>query len=316
MQKTLPQSLKYLVQLKTLSETNKPYFATFLNFVINFFATNFTAFASVMNNYISNEDWHQLNLNMLKDFAQDMNASQFSTETAKSDHIQFYETRYPEKKIEFVEQILRIPQLSPKGSITTGDGEQDRKEFWELLAEEYQSLLVPKVNTLEEVIQQVSWLSESFDFLKFHCGDFLKNEFLALFQCTEGREGKPELLFVTDNGTISIMQEARHRKNSVPMILEKNEISHFSIGSDVHESYGMFVLTSIFWFLQIYTKQHQIYTKYIFMGKDASELNETRPVFMGKLEQISKFYEITEAGDFQSSSGIQITPSIGFWRPL
>jgi hypothetical protein len=289
----------------------------------------------LLNIPIENETLHELNLSALNDGLSDMNLNMISSSDSHM-YFNFYRNLFPKGRNDFIAEIEKLVNSTKPGIVEIPSGwtsaphaGEDRKIEWEKKLVWFKSQMFPNevaVNKVKlvEVLKSNDWLNEYEDYIKSQAPQILEHDFITLIQCKESvignrspDSGKDEILFFTEQGICKLYEKQKHRVNSNMKFFNRSEIRSISVGTEIHEAHGGFVSNvSTFIVLTIFTSNHQIYTKHIYLGKNEAELNATRPGLMAKLREVSAFYDLEEGDVVESSSGFTITPSIGFWHSL
>jgi len=246
----------------------------------------------------------------------DFNLTSFGGQETANYITEFYLNTLPSGKDEFLSKISSLVVSSDSDEIDFYGTKIDRKSAWDNLLNYYKNAFYPKITPLKEVLESNDWLNELLAFFQDKNPLALEEEFVALIQCSDGREGKPQIMFFTTKSIHIVYEKSKDRRYSSVETYTRSEIAEVSVGVDVHESYGVVVLTTIYWVFAIYTTGHQSYTKYVYMGRNDKDLNQSRPSLVAKIEKIGHYYPLVQGDSVESASGLRVTPSIGFWRPL
>jgi hypothetical protein len=307
----IPKLITEIATSKLIPKDFIPITSTFLDFFANAISASEERVGGEIFNELTALGWHKLNLGMIEDDLDDMNIMQFYETNKADNHINFYLEAFPDGKEDFIKAIEnKLARVSPGKVIAYGD-ELDRKDIWKTMVDYYRSKLFPKITTLRDVLQDNDWLKEYVEYFERTSPNKLDEAFVSVIQCSDG---KLEVILFTDKSLCVVSQKSRDRNYGQPMFFEREQITDIKVGSEVHESYGFMVLTSIYWILTIHTANYHQYSKYVFMGRNESDLNESRPGIMRKLEAIGAYYPLSEGDPYSSESGIKVYPTIGFWR--
>jgi hypothetical protein len=287
-------------------------------------------FVFAVNVPIGAETKHILFMNNLRDGLSDSNLNYFGVLPSLEYIGYFYSDEFPKAKAEFFEELKKIVDQAVSGKIeampssqSIWKAHQDRKDEWQNVLNWCQNKFYPVKLSVREALAS-DYFKDTVEYLTLRLEAFLSQAWVGVINCDEpvsGNKspisGKNKLLFFSEEGICELYSKEKERENKRPMFIPKAEVIEIAVGTENHQSYGGFSSSEqTFMVITIFTTNHQIYTRYKFMGDSEERVNQNRPGVMNELALISQHYSVVEGDVVQSSSGYSITPSIGFWHSI
>jgi hypothetical protein len=157
--------------------------------------------------------------------------------------------------------------------------------------------------------------SEVVDYLRGVAPTILQENYLLNFFCQTGTVGaKTDEIIVTNNHILFVPKKKSGWGAGEFVCIPISQIDSVAVGSEVHTEYaGITQKTQSFWTLTFLTTQYTQFTRWLYLGKDESEMNQNRPILGKYLDQLSQYVTLTQGDSFQSSGGYTTSFGVGFW---
>jgi len=156
---------------------------------------------------------------------------------------------------------------------------------------------------------------EMVDYFQTHFPQLLDDGFVQnFFVSTAVVGGKDEEILVTQNYLAFIPGKKSGWGAGDLNVIDRSTVDHISVGSEVHTEYqGLISKTQSFWTLTFATNQYTQFTRWMYLGKNESEMNVNRPKLGKTLDVLSGNFELVQGDSFQTSGGYTTSVGFGFW---
>jgi|688.fasta_scaffold130866_3 hypothetical protein len=161
--------------------------------------------------------------------------------------------------------------------------------------------------TYSEDQDQIKYLNE------YH-PELMKELFLMNFYAGPELFGKQEEIVVTENYVAFLPAKKRGWSVSSGSLISRASVNCISIGSESHTEYqGITSTDSFYWTFTFETNDFQQFTRYLYLGKNESEMNQNRPEVGRIIQKLSEFFELTEGESYSSTGGYTTSYGYGWW---
>lgn len=115
---------------------------------------------------------------------------------------------------------------------------------------------------------------------------------------------RSDTLLFTDMGVLIFKTKFTGKVKNDVRAIPLDQVSNIEIGSDTHtEKAGLVSNTTEYLTLKINSADYTSVTRYLYLGKNESEINQFQPYIMRLLNDISGTYQLVEGDSWVSSSG-------------
>ena len=149
------------------------------------------------------------------------------------------------------------------------------------------------------------------------CPGVLNEDFLMNTFCSN-EDGHSEELIITKRRVLFTSNNKKVYFGARPPILvQKKAIKQIEV-SLLHftEHQGFVSTKKLFFVLNFVTNDHRKFERNLFIGSTEAEKNRNYPKCLEIIENFSKYFDVIEVGEYESSGGYTTSFGLGIFKPL
>lgn len=155
---------------------------------------------------------------------------------------------------------------------------------------------------------------DTISYLKEHHPAILNDGYVMNFYCQIKIMGAEEEVLVTDNYIAFLPSKKKGWGAGDGIVINRQNINEIAVGSEYHTEYqGLLTKDSAYWTLTFETNNYQQFTRYLYLGKNESEMNQNRPKLGNTIQILGELFNVVQGDSFTSTGGYRTTFGYGWW---